>query len=280
MRGLKSARQNEGADTYGDDLTDADFVRYLGHAPAAGVGGKAQNMLRQPESQLDDDLDDGMDAPPPMAVKLPLGVRPAKRYLPPSGPELEKLLTRSAYKGPAIVADVDRMPRVPYHVYAAALALLDGEQQGDIKLSRAFSAELRALTNSHKHEYYGVDPLVLLCDSVPLAGSLIVYMEEAVPISFVLLALYLHCTTQLGKPYAEVQLKPYEGRITEGCQLFGVEQQVKRELNERGFNSSTVLATMTLRMMSVGEMSSTEATDGHWIADCLSQMGDVVRVSQ
>jgi hypothetical protein len=191
---------------------------------------------------------------------------------------MEKLL--HDYHGPPIMANGDRLPRVPWNIYAAAAALLQGDRQGDIKLGRAFASELKELTTTYKHEFCQVDPMVVISDSIALSSGFVVYTEEATPISWLLLAIFLQLSPRmqpLGKSYSDLVVRPYEGHVVEGCQRFALRAQVLDELKARGLDADQVVSNLRIHMMRAGEMSPSEACDGLWLEECLKEMANVVK---
>jgi len=256
------------------DITDADLDRYLGR-----------------KHQIVDDIDDDDNDALPMKRRLPeqqpqqptygsLAVRSIAR---PAAPDLSALL--KDYKGPPIQKRAENVPYVAYDVYAAALVLIDADRDGDIKLDKRFASELTHITSAYKHEYVCVDPPVLISDSVVLAdGQLHVYLEEAIPISWMLLALFLHSSythAHETRSFERVKMFPFEGRQVEGAQSFGLRDIVVRDLEERGFSDAPkVLQQMQLHMLRIGELSSAAATDGVWIQQCVEGLAEVLKEGQ
>lgn len=263
MRGAGGAAASASFD---DEISDAE-LRWVGLAPpAAGQSQKdaVENFL-QPQAKRG--RDDDVSA---------LGVRSVSR---PPAPDLSALL--KGYKGPPIMGDAKRVPIVPYDVWAAASTLLDADRDGDIKLGRAFATELREITTQYKHEYVAVDPPVVLSDLIELpaggGGKLNIYLEEVVPVSLILLALFFKLTYQLpGVPhenysYERVKMAPFEGRANKSAQSFGL-GRMAAELQDRGYDPEHVTRQMQIFMLRAGELASRDACDGIWLDDCLKQM--------
>lgn len=249
-------------------MTDADLERYLGirvERPA----------VVEKRARHDAEGDEAYTAAP-----LPLGVRPVARA---PAPDMEALL--KDYKGAPIMLSAERTALIPYDLWAAATTLLDGNRQGDCRLSRPFVAELQHLTADYKHEYqHVVDPLVLVTDSFSLPSGLVIYVEDAAPISLVLLALFLQCSLRLpnfaaaaAHSISDAVLRPYEGRLTQGCQRFGLPALVADEMERNGMDAKQAQRNMQLCMLRVGAMSSQEACDAIWIEDCLKEMLNIFK---
>jgi hypothetical protein len=254
------------------ELTDADFDKYLG--PQAGQNSMVQKRNRSEDDDPQQPQQVAYQGPP-----VPYDVRIVPR---PPLPDMETLLGDD-YRGPPILLNAERLPLIPYDVYMAAFTLLDGERKGDLKLGRETGPQLQQLITSFKHEYFAINPLVVLSDSIALPTTGVrLYVEEVVPISFVLLAFYLHSTFNMPgnyvrKPYSEMSLKPYEGRETPGCQRLGLQEQVHKELEQRGHVPANVFRELQIHMLRAGEMSPHEACDPSWIDECVQQMPGIVQ---
>lgn len=177
--------------------------------------------------------------------------------------------TKRVYTGPAIISNASKKPVIAYDIYAAINVLVDADRNNEIKLGRAITDVLRQIQSQSQHEFFTIDPPVLIYDTL-LPNQ--VYIEEVVPISLMLLATYLHCISD------EVKMVPYEGRSVKGAKSFQLRAKIVEELKGRGFDPDDIFFQLDMFMKRIGELSSADAaTNGIWFEDNLKQLPQILK---
>ncbi len=172
---------------------------------------------------------------------------------------------------------------IPYYIHSAASSLVVAQKNREVNLSGQALSSLQKLA-ACDDEFTMIDPIVVISDTL-FTGSCNVYMKEALPISFLILAHHLKLTYTLevmpgvnskAKPYTEVNLKPYHGKETKHAQEFGCEEAVKVALKQRGPNWNEMLRLVKIHFARIGPISSADVCEYAFIEAQLSVMTKVL----
>lgn len=215
-------------------------------------------------------------------VPIDLSNPVVKRIKPKDNGDLFDGLKKVANLGP-IEEQRKNMTIIPYYIHNAATTLVGAHNDRDINLSQAAFNDLSRLS-ACRDEFTTIDPIIVISDTL-FTGSCNIYLKEAIPVSFLVLAHYLKLTygvevvpdvTSKSKLYTEVTVKPYHGKETKHAQEFGCEEAVKAALKQRGKNWQEMLKLVQIHYARVGAISPDVACDYTFIEAQLNVMSKVL----
>lgn len=184
---------------------------------------------------------------------------------------------------------------VDHTIHSAAFALLNAQRDGVLELGMGTLQDLQAIVQCDD-EFTTVDPFVTLCDSLS-TGTCVVYLEETVRVSTVILAHYLGCRYSIAimkdipskpKSFKDVSVRPASSETTAKHQKFsnvhiggnGIQEIVEQTLLERyNGDASQVerrLFYVAYHMAKMGPLSSEDAADAGFIEEEAKIIGSVL----